>query len=72
MISSLAEGTAEVVGLILTLDELQNWGPGSYTTVSDVLIDSKFLEDIGNSEVEASRTFLLSIYLKFFMWLKEK
>jgi len=36
------------VGLILTLDELQNYGSGTYTTISDVLIDNKFLEDIGN------------------------
>lgn len=34
----------EVVGMILTLDEFQNWGPGVYAIVIDVLLSNSFTE----------------------------
>lgn len=43
-ITNLQEGRTEVVGLVLTVDELQNWGPGSYTTVTDILLARSFFQ----------------------------
>ena len=72
LISMNNGGDEKTLGLILTIDEPQNWGLGNYTTVSDILLSNDLFVQVSESSSEESRAFLLEIYLKFFEWLKEK
>jgi len=69
-ITRIQEAKTEVVGLILTVDELQNWGSGSYTTVTDIFLAQSLFQNQSGSNSEASRALLLQIYLRFLGWLK--
>lgn len=71
-ITKTHESSTQIVGFILTVDEMHNWGPlRSWTTVPDFLFCRELFQDTTSSDSEATKVTLLQVYLKFLDWLKK-
>lgn len=71
LISRVKDGAYEIIGVILMVDDLHNWGPpGSWTVVSDILLSKDLAQELLSQDLEVSRMILSKIYLKLIEWME--